>query len=477
MSLSLLLVPGALADLVYWTTPPDPVSVAAVERTLPRARQTALATLVTGGAQQDGSAAIEALRRELTQVRPLFEVFDGELQIMARLRKASDDVQRLRDDADRALLWEALVVEGAAVHRYFQDKLGVEAAGAPYRQGDGADAKVGAWMDAAALILTPTPDEKLLPEASQRLAYDAVQAASRSMPAARIVVGELAIGATVRVDGHDVQARPNDRIGVVPGRHFLEIRVGDTVLLSVDTRLKPGSNASIAAPFGPAELGVLEALATSPADGWAVPTAALVPVRGAGEPVFIAVPGGDETRLMRVDQGTAARMRIARKARSSSEGLSAHIEIGGGWVSTGDWLLLNGADGAPETAATVNAGAPTLGADLAWRRGLFVGGVGVDAAYTVGDWHALPTGDSRTRAILYPHASVGVPWLQVSAGPLLPWHLGLGARAAAPIAGPLELFVSGLWGLGVEQDRGDDPAFAPHPLYAAWGGARIRLGG
>lgn len=480
MSLTLLWIGSAFAARVYWTSPPDPASLEAVARTVPDAVSAPLAALTTGGTEADDGAAIQRLREELAETRPLLDAFDGELAIMARLQKAAADVRVLNDTAERDLLAQALVLEGYAVHRYFQDKLGTESAAAAYRVGEGAAARVAPWMDAAALFGAPPPDARQLPEAEVRLAYDAVQAESRAMPGATVVLGPMAIGAVVRVDGVRIDgAGPGDRVGVVPGRHLVDVRVGDTVLLAVDARLKPGSDARIAAPFGPAELQVLASLVGTRAGGWEVPAAAMTPIQGAGEPVYAAVPGGEGTALLRLDGGRAQAVRIAprRRAEGDGGGLSVAVGAGAGWLSTGDFLLLNGADGAPETKATVNAAAPTATVGARWRRGLFSAGAGVDAQLATGHWHSLPSGDSTVRTFVYPHAAVGVPWLELTAGPLFPWYAGLGARARLPLTGPLEIQAAGVYGIGVPLSRGDDPAYEPLPFFTAWAGAALRFGG
>ncbi|MFN7146438.1 MAG: hypothetical protein ACK4YP_21875, partial [Myxococcota bacterium] len=142
MSLILLLASTALADRVLWTAPPDPASAAAVARVLPGATSAPLDTLVSGRTAALRGDAIDVVRTELAEVRPLAHEFDGELQIMARLAKATGDVPLLRSEEERNLLRRALLFQGFAVHRYFQDKLGTEAAAAPYRTGAGDEDRV-----------------------------------------------------------------------------------------------------------------------------------------------------------------------------------------------------------------------------------------------------------------------------------------------------------------------------------------------
>ena len=92
---------------------------------------------------------------------------------MARLAKATEDVDVLRSPEERNVLYEALLFEGFAVNRYFQDKLATESAASAYRTGSGAEVYVTAWLDACALLAAPAaPSQAALPEPAQRLAFD-----------------------------------------------------------------------------------------------------------------------------------------------------------------------------------------------------------------------------------------------------------------------------------------------------------------
>lgn len=490
MSLMLLLVSASFAARVYWTSPPDAVSAAAVARTVPDAPAVTpdalfaavpLDALFTGGQpvidspQWGGDYAIAALRTELAAVRPLINEFDGELQIMARLQKATADVHLLRSTAERDLLWEALVFQGFAVDRYFQDKLGLETAAKPYRTGDLATARVSAWIDASALLGAQAPSTTLLPEADQRIGYDDAQAFSRAMPSSTFVLGDLAAGAEVRIDGSLVESGRGTRVTVVPGRHLASVRVGDTFLWAYDRSMVAGIDVLIQAPYGHAEHAAFKSLVESGTSGWIVPAPAMAVIAAAGEPSYVATPDGDRTRILRLDGGTATPVPIAKKVRELQEGFSFRAAAGAGWVSTGDFLLQNGADGAPETRETVNAGTPAVSIGGEYRYNLLALGVGVDAQFALGEHHSLPTGESLTRSFIYPHAAFGVPWAQLTIGPLFPFYLGIGAKGHLPVKGPLELFASGVYGIGLERARGEDPVFEPLPAWSAWGGVAVKL--
>lgn len=477
MSLILLLCGLAFADRVLWVSPPDPESTAAVARTLPGSTSAPLDSLVDGGVGAIDPAAIDTLRAELADVRPLVDVFDGELQIMARLAKAAEDVRLLRSPEERNLLRRALLFQGFAVHRYFQDKLATEAAAAPYRTTFGDAAWVTAWLDACALLAAPLQvAEEDIPEPGERLAFDAAQAQCQAMPNATLLVAELARGAEVRIDGVKIEGGPGVRVRVAPGRHLFHVAVGDTVLLAAEVRLKPGADAIIRAPFGPTELAELRGLVASGADGWAVPEAARMPLAGFGEPVYVATPGGEKTQLLRVDGDVTTKLRIRPATAARTTRIAGRATLGAGWLSTGDFYLQNLDAGAPRDAATVNAGTPAGSVGVSVDAPWWTVGVGVDAQLTVGEHHSLPTGEARTSTFVYPHVAAGLPWVQATVGPLFPWYVGLGGRARVPVAGPVELFAAVVYGLPLDRPRTDGPTFEPLPLYSAWGGVTVQVG-
>lgn len=469
MSLILALSSLAWADRVYWTAPPAPADADAVGRTLPGAASHRLDELVGPADDEDPARAIDALRAELVAVRPLLAEFDGELQIMARLRKATADVTELRTPADADLLWSALCFEGNAVHRYFGDRLATDPAAAPYRGTLGPAVVVAPWIDAVALKGPATPDEADLPEKPQRLAYDGVRALMQAMPAASLEIGRLASGASVVLDGRPVDASPGSRTLLVPGRHFFTVKVGDVELLHGDASLPDGATMKADAPFGPRERDDLLAL-VSRAPGWTVPAAAMVPISGAKEPVYLAVPANGHPRLVRVDRGTAEAVALVAPTVAHKP-LALHAAVGAGWLSTGDFFLLNVAAGAPHTTEAVNAFTPAFAVDGEWTAGLFAASVGVSGQVATGDFHALPTGESEDRSFVYPHVGVGLPWVQATVGPLFPWYLGVGLEARAPVVSGLELTASAVYGAGLTQARAEgEPDFEPLPVFSAWGG-------
>lgn len=466
MSLILLCVP-AFADRLYWTAPPDAEDEAAAAALLPGAVAAPLEQLGGAGVAGDPAREIAALEAELGAVRPLLAEFDGELQVMSRLATATAKVLALRNDADAALLWRALVLEGYAVHRYFQAGLATEPGAAAYRAGVGADVYPTAWIEAVALggLRDPLPED--IPEPAERIAYDAVRAALLAQPTGRVELGRIPVGAEAWLDGSRL-----DGVRLVPpGRHYLHVAQGGLLLSAEIPTVAPGDSRVLALPIGPKERAEIVALTQVAKAGTPAPEPLLAAI-GAGEPVYLGVPG--RPSLWRVDQG---RYTAVAAPKDEVEGrVAVHARLGGGWVSTGDFFLQNVEAGAPYEAGTVNAGGVAAGLGVSGSFSLLTLGGGVDGIYTLGDWHSLPTGDSETRLFGWIHANAGLPWVQVAAGPLLPWYFGLGGQARVPLFSRVELAASGVYGfpLTLERDEGQ-PAFQPTAAWAAWGGLGMKL--
>lgn len=475
MPIILALLSLAYADRIYWSSPPAGPDSAAAQRTLPGVKSMPLDELVVGGAAaSDPGPAIDTLRRELEAVRPLVKEFDGELQIISRLAKATADVTGLRTAEDTELLWRALCFQGFAVHRYFGERLGTDPAAAPYRVGEGSSAVVAAWLDAAALFGPREPIAEDVPESNQRIAFDAVRAMVQVMPAATLAVGKLAEGASLTLDGRTVDTTAQTRTIMIPGRHFLEVRVGEMVLLRGNATLGAGATMSAEAPFGPKEMEALASLAAGP-DGWAVPATAMTPISGANEPVYIGIPKGGKPTLLRVDEGTAKSVLLVAEKVASS-GFVGHAAVGGGWLSTGDFFLQNVDGEPPREESTVNAATVAVAGDAEWYTGAFAVSAGVSVELSAGGYHQLPVGDSVTRTFTYAHLGIGTPWIQATVGPLFPWYLGVGLKGRIAVAGDFELTANGAYGVPMSIAReGEEPAFEPLPVYTAWGGAGWRF--
>jgi hypothetical protein len=414
---------------------------------------------------------LTTLSAELDAVRPLATEFDGELEIMRRLQDALSGIDALGSEDDREILYQALVFQGFAVHRYFQDQLATDAAAAPYRVEHLGQAVVGPWAAAIALAPERTPDPAVLPEEAQRLAFDALRAQLRLAPAATIEVIELPADAQVLIDGVEV-ANPTS-MRVLPGPHWVAVWQDGTQRTRDRVSLLSGETVRLLGPWGPAELAALQDQFLASV-GEAVPLSdgLLVRLADLDEPVFLVVPAAGGHHTWRVVGGAAVPEASSGGGGPSwlqpSKGFGARVSVGGGWLYDGDYYLLHATDGAPATKATVNAVPFTAGLSANYWSGLWAVGAGVDLFMPFGEHQTLPSGGNDLRPRVYPHVSAGAIFLQLTAGWLFPWQLGLGAVAHLPLGERLSLSVHGLYGKGWALDRSPDPDFQAGDTLSAW---------
>jgi len=73
--------------------------------------------------------------------------------------------------------------------------------------------------------------------------------------------------------------------------------------------------------------------------------------------------------------------------------------------------------------------------------------------------------------------ALGHPIAQLTAGLLLPWRLGVGARVQVPLGHVLELDGAYVYGIGVDRPREDgQDDFEPTDSATAWLGVGARIG-
>jgi hypothetical protein len=397
-------------------------------------------------------AALENLASELEGVRPLVDEFDGELAIMSRLDAAIKEVHVVRDEADRELLYKALVFQGFAVHRYFQDTLADDPAAEPYRTSLNGQVAVKAWVDAVALAPQRNPDAEDIPEEAGQLAFDEAAAQIRLAPRGAIVGTGLPEGATLVVDG----APPRTgRVNVAPGYHRVAVVWKDQVVARAEGEVPAEGELTISVGAMASDVEALVPLLVEGPETYGVPPDVLSLLNTLDGPVYLVVPGKRDPLVYKVE-GNAALLQV----EEADTAFAFHAAVGGGWMTDGDWLLQNVDEGAPQTKGTVNAFTPvvTLGGDL--QVGGLALGAGSDFYIPVGEYHTLPSGDATVRMRAYPHVAIGVPVAKVTVGYLFPWQVGLGARASVPV-GPVEVGASAVYGLGLSLERDDGSTFEP----------------
>lgn len=420
------------------------------------------------GWSSEDTRAIETLAEELAAVRPLVEVFDGELEIMARLERAIADVHVVRGDADRDLLVRALRFQGFAVRRYFQEGLATDPSADMYRTRLGETWEVGPWVDAVALA--PDADDVTadIPEEAERAAYGAVRARVLAMPRATLDFGALPADATASVDGRPVERAGDDtfRAAVLPGMHRAAVFEGGIVAARGRVRLGPGEVHTLRRR---PTRGEMEALAAA-LDARATPVRLDPVVIGAlsllEAPVVLVVPS-DTGPIVYDVEGTWAvydapppppEPEPEPEPEHPAPVLGATAAIA--WAYDPAWAT---PDGAPGTAA--HGLATQVGASIVAPFGPITASAGLDVAVPTHRWGEIDVGGAVVRPRIQPWLGLGatsVP-LTFTIGGLLPRHVALGLRARWPSEGPVALAAG--WTQGIPLGAGDAAA------HVAWLGA------
>ena len=452
--------------LLWLNQAPDP-------RVLPELRPLAIDAVAPSQAWSAADqAALNQLSAELTALRPLLDEFDGELQIMSRLDAVISDLPALQTPAHRALLVEALALQGLAVYRYFQDGLATDPAAAPYRVEVGGQVMVKAWVDAVALDADHTPPELVDPGAVT--AFDAARAALLGAKRATVKVDNAPEGLMLVVDG--AEAVPASRpVYVPPGQHYALVLLNDVVVGRARARVEAGEVLAVALPLMDSELSALaESLIEGP-EGLALSARVASGLALAPQPLTLAAVGEDGLYLYSL-QGAAVTLVQRPEPKSKGQRLSLTVALGGGWVYDGEYFPQNVDEGAPYTRATVNHGAAfaSVGARTAGR--WWSASAGVDLALPFGDYTSVQSGDQTVRLRAQPYVAAGLPWVQASVGWFTPYHIAFGLRGRVPVTDHLAVSGGAFTAQGFALARDDGaPDFEAAPAGAAWIGVEGRL--
>jgi len=415
------------------------------------------------------------LAAELGAVRPLLDVFDGELQILRRLDLALDALELLREE-DRELVFKARSLQGLAAWRFFGEDLSAEEA-ASWRitlvdpSGDPVVAN-RAWADAIALDPDRLPGAEILPDEAARQAFQALRARMLILPDASVLVRDLPADSRLVVNGRE---QATERARLLPGQHWLAVQGSSGTRLRTRVRVEGGQSLSLEAGLTAMDLRAV-AYSLDPRSGAALSAAVVSRLATLEQPVTLFVSDDSGTQRYTVMDGVAvpAAGQPSSKTPSTTARFTLRAGASAAWLSDGEWYLQHATEGAPHTAATVNGVLPGLHLGGQGLLGPVALGLGLDARAGLGTHQSLLVGDQSYRLRLYPHLSAGLPWVQATVGASLPWRLGLGARAHVPIAGPLEWSSGFLYelGLGVQRPEGDP--FQPLDALSAWTGLGLR---
>lgn len=472
-----LLAPEAQAAEVVWLGAPAPEDQARVGA-LAGAQGPALSPLELLAAptafDADDEAAWARLDATLTAVRAFETRLDGETLIIRDLGPAIAGIGLLRDEADRARLRSALAYQGFAVHRLAQDDLGTHADFAELRAELGGKAHVAAWVDAAALdpgyAITPYD----IAEAPERVAYTVTAKAVAGALPATLSVGALPEGHKLFVDGAELRPDATGLLRLPPGRHLAHLVRDGVIVARYDLRLAPAEAATLSLPeLKPAE-AALSALAEGP-----LPEPLAAAVEALGGEVWVAQKSGSKVEVFALTADQVREVELPRAGQPSSggsEGLQLAAIVGGGWLWSGDFLASH--PGAPATYATVNAAAPQLAVEVAWRKGPLAADLGLGLAVPLGAEHTARTGDREQRLRPAPTLAFGHPYARVTAGFLFPHHPIFGLRGELPLGdGPLSIRADAMVGPGLTYTRDDDTTWESFGVRGASVGLRWAFGG
>ena len=185
----------------------------------------------------DDTRALDALRAELAAVAPLANAFDGELEILDRLNQSIAAVTAIRSDADRDLLYRALLFQGFAAQRYYQETLATDAAAEDWRIRIGAHVEVRAWVDAVALHPDREPTQEEVSEAPELEALLATRERLRAAPGIRVAVAGMPRGGRLMINGTVAAGALAE---LLPGYHRLMVLGSDGEIRARRTlRLQP----------------------------------------------------------------------------------------------------------------------------------------------------------------------------------------------------------------------------------------------
>lgn len=476
------------AEVVFLSEDISPEARAAIERAAGAERSGLQATdllAASGQALALDRAPYESLEQALKEVRAYETRLDGELIIMQDLGRALDDVAYVGSTADRDMLFAALTYQGFAVHRFFEDTLGDDPRGADHRTELNGLVYVKPWAHALAI----EPEREISPyevaEAPQRIAYtqQTTRYGTEVLPGTLLVddKGWFEQGGSLVVDGRPVSGTDHK---LLPGMHWAHVVVDGRVLDAHSFTVSPGQTTAWTLPQAPNAwrtwIRSVEVGQSAPPDA-----AVKADVRALGGEVWFVYEGkkGPQINALAVSSDGEAAWRTVEApttgGRSPSDtdddgGLSFAVGLGGGWVYSGDFYTQDPVN-VDHDVGSVNAVSTDLDIHAAYDVGTFRAAVGVHTALTLGEDHVALTGSTETRVRPYIYAAAGLPWVQMSLGYLMPYHLALGPQVTLPVWEGLELRGSLIVGLPGSMQRDEAPPYETQPYSSATVGVAWRF--
>lgn len=451
---------SAHATEVVWTSPPSDADAARVGARAgaggPPLQLADLRAALTRWSDADG-AALRDLDTALADARPFERELDGELHILADLEGPVHRVGALRDEADRSVLYAALLYQGFAANRYFSDTLGTDPAAQAYRE-IVADAPVERpWVDAAALEPDRDATAYDIAETPQRVAYNFTRHRLGDAPRGTLTPRDLPAGSILVVDGRPAPIGPEGVLWVSPGRHLVHAELEGRIVERWDVRLRDGEPLTLTPSVSDAEWRAF-------VEGGAPSAAVSALIAAVGTEVWLATPGERGPSVVAVDPaGARADVDLRAPPEDTRPRLAGSVGVLGGWLSSGDFYTQDPFD-TPHSVGGVNAFSVGGWTELGLRYGPYHAEVGADLLAPVGQHHVALTGDAAMRLRPLPYVSTGMGPASVAVGYLFPYHPAAGGRLELPLA-DWQARVVGWVGVPTVREREDGTTWRSLPLF------------
>lgn len=195
---------------------------------------------------KDDQARLDAVTKAATEARARWDAFDVELTLARQLDGALAPVEVIRDDADRARLVDALLLQGSAVVRAVPEAaFPVAESVADWRRPLGDLLAPAPLLDVVAMEPDRAWTRADVPDAlTLRWILD-LQRRQRAATAATLSVEVLPVGASLVVDGRTVAGT---RVSLPAGHHHVHVLAGGVVHGRRELDLAPGSD-TVLDPF------------------------------------------------------------------------------------------------------------------------------------------------------------------------------------------------------------------------------------
>ncbi len=288
--------------------PLAPAVIVWTEGLLPPAEvQQKMARLTAGGAQLDwGDVAyapgdrtpddrtrVDAVQTANDAGRKRWDEFDVELGIAQALRTTVDAVTLVKDDADRNVLEQALVLESTAVMRAFQDTrfATIEDAG-PFRVVVGDMVASKPLTDLLALDPDRAWTRDELGDGQILVRIEQYRTAAKALAPGIIHFTAAPPGVSLVVDGRALAPGVSD-LPVLPGHHYAHAQAGTRIAGRADFDIASGETVDIQALLTESDLTAAKALVLSGKldglpDGMTKALTAIAPVNGKVPRVYLA---------------------------------------------------------------------------------------------------------------------------------------------------------------------------------------------